>query len=1110
MDDHDDDDDDTVVGNCLHCNAPPPPRSSEDSDPDSAAATRVQVSCDDCRSFICDGCHWCHEFQANHEIRVCDRCDAFYCRGCDEMDQCEDCSEVVCNTCSTLMSCKFCGCGLCEDCATACGRCGIVLCARDAKFAVECDTCKMSYCLVCLASGTKDPCVRCGHRPSKRVEQLVHLRLKSIYKAFKQSGASVGPSESSPGSSGGGSHSGTVACNHSSSAGNNKTGRDASTIAGKYSSTLRSLAENDSAGTPNSDSKDNIGAFDQSMANEVAAVLQTASNAMASNADGDTADSRRSRGKRVSSHSSSHDGGRNRARANSASERYYRKTQAELEAAAAAAEADAEAAAAALLAELDKEDASAVSKKKKKKKKKEKKKDSASEPEQLKPNSIAEKEYASSPSQKKRSDKKASAAKNTSRESDEDSSDDEINFEQLVGRTKGSTKASKKKDRKEADVEEKVTATPIISKPKVLEPVPPVETSTDFDKELAILLSNDDEQGLEIFLDKLRGVPGLGAARKTAKKALKRIKEAKEPALFEEDEPPFENITGITVVESERKSSKNANKGASQGQSSRVKHTTSTTGTDPTNASSSAQQEPLLRVVSRTPSNTASSSTRGCTSNSASAPASARGECVMHMSPLVVGWVIGKGGQRIRDMMEESGAKIWIDQESMAADEARVVYVSGKRSSVDSAVRMVKDLVAKAPFAASTTQTPTPNKLDAASDEIAAATSTVLKTDSAEEPPSFAAATASAPSTPAPATKSATTQDVPVSKRGWAASQTQNAAVSPTKSPTVSIPSQSNISTQAPAAASIVPQISDNVRKEFACHAHYVSQLVAAGIINVIQAESGASVLVDQSGVSSKIVIHGQTVNVNKAEQFLRNAINSEKARQNTFEVASNRQSFGAVDANAVVNLTQGFQGASLSSYQEPTQTGGISSQSIPPGYIQPSQPGSLGSFADSQLLPQPPLLNTKSLPSQTLGSGLQHNKPPESWASQNRSILPQFPPHAGVSNAPNSHQPSAFGLPVDLNQTSYNALAQSSLQSHHVLPERVQGAPISGLPNSNFGDSWSSRGDHNFTATQRFDAPLFTDTHQSAPGAGTLGGIPFGQTSNDDSQMVDNMFASL
>merc|ERR1712028_292180 len=48
-------------------------------------------------------------------------------------------------------------------------------------------TCRLSYCLVCLASGSKDPCVRCGHRPSKRMEQLVHLRLKSIYKAFKSS-----------------------------------------------------------------------------------------------------------------------------------------------------------------------------------------------------------------------------------------------------------------------------------------------------------------------------------------------------------------------------------------------------------------------------------------------------------------------------------------------------------------------------------------------------------------------------------------------------------------------------------------------------------------------------------------------------------------------------------------------------------------------------------------------------------------------------------------------------------------------------------------------------------------------------------------------------------
>lgn len=100
----DDDDDDT---GCLHCHT---------------SSAEIQVRCDECSSYICDSCHWCHEFQANHEIRVCDRCDAFYCRQCDEMDQCDDCGEVVCSSCSTLLSCKFCGGGLCEECATACGR----------------------------------------------------------------------------------------------------------------------------------------------------------------------------------------------------------------------------------------------------------------------------------------------------------------------------------------------------------------------------------------------------------------------------------------------------------------------------------------------------------------------------------------------------------------------------------------------------------------------------------------------------------------------------------------------------------------------------------------------------------------------------------------------------------------------------------------------------------------------------------------------------------------------------------------------------------------------------------------------------------------------------
>ena len=149
-DDDDHDDEDHVVGVCLHCGMSPPVSSSlldlqtnldqvvpcstntnathndktdknEEKD-NFETAPGIQVSCDECHSFICTACHWCHEYQANHEIRVCDRCDAFYCKGCDEMDQCEDCGEVVCDGCGALCSCKFCGCGLCGDCATACGR----------------------------------------------------------------------------------------------------------------------------------------------------------------------------------------------------------------------------------------------------------------------------------------------------------------------------------------------------------------------------------------------------------------------------------------------------------------------------------------------------------------------------------------------------------------------------------------------------------------------------------------------------------------------------------------------------------------------------------------------------------------------------------------------------------------------------------------------------------------------------------------------------------------------------------------------------------------------------------------------------------------------------
>ncbi|KAL3795059.1 hypothetical protein HJC23_006380 [Cyclotella cryptica] len=942
-----DDDDDTVVGTCLHCNCPPPPRSARGSsgpfsggclpcpasDPCAAAAstvsspanaTRVQVSCDDCRSFICDGCHWCHEFQANHEIRVCDRCDAFYCRACDEMDQCEDCSEVVCNTCSTLMSCKFCGCGLCEDCATACGRCGIVLCARDAKFAVECDTCKMSYCLVCLASGTKDPCVRCGHRPSKRVEQLVHLRLKSIYKAFKQSGASTGGGPGPP-------ISGDVGCNPSgedASAAKSGGGRDTSSIyRGKYSSALRSLTENESMGLRNMEGSSN---FDQSMANEVAAVLQTASNSMSS---GGGDDQRRSRGRRVSSHPpppfSTHDHGQHpRSRSQqhvpsrSSTSPHWRRTQEEIEAATAAAEASAEAAAAALLAELDEEEIAGSSKKgKKKKKKKDKKKEAAGETilekstpsvdvatpvEKSTPNDVDSK--ISAPSNKKKGPKSDHVSKTVPLE-DESSDDEEIILEQLVGMNKSSSRPPKKE--KKDEEKEKITEPLIEPSPP---PPPSNEAAPELEKELSLLISNNDEDGLEEFLSNLKGVPGLAVLRKAAKKALKRVKDEKSPpeAKPQKQSSSSGNAKSSTSTQDAKPVAKKAHVSVPQNNSSQ--------SSSPLNPSSTAgaQHEPLLRVVSRTQSAVGGVSSKGVVSSSTSVPATARAECVMHMSPSVVGWVIGKGGQRIRDMMEESGAKIWIDQESMGAKDARVVYVSGKRSAVDSAVRMVKDLIAKAPVAASAAvaqgTVQAAGVVSQATPASSKSASPVVTTDTAvsfpETASSFAAAAAhvSKPSAVAAATvpgpKSSVSKKAPA--QGWSnvdsAAPLEHApkpSAPVTKPPAPTTPSldTDDPSKNGAPLTGAAEQPSNTVTSEIACDPQFVALLLGRDGLAAksIQTESGAILHINQFKAPGKIGISGKAENVTKAEQLIHGVLNYREAQLQQESQKSSLRTTGTV-----------------------------------------------------------------------------------------------------------------------------------------------------------------------------------------------------------------------
>jgi len=469
-------------GNCLHCHS---------------KSGGIQVSCDECAAYICNDCHWCHEFQANHEIRVCDRCDGFYCRACDEMDQCDDCGEVVCGGCSSLLSCKFCGGGLCPDCATACGKCGIVLCARDSKFAVECDTCKLSYCLVCLASSHKDPCVRCGHRPSKRMEQLVHLRLKSIYKAFQQSNPK-----------------------------GNKSRDTASTRA-------------------------------------VAAAAAAACGASAKHESAKTEKKEKSNEKTFS-----------------------------------ARQAEADLAAAALLAELEEEEE--VQKKKSSKKKKKK-------------------------AQKKKLQ------------------------EVVVVSEEKSVQEPQVKEQPEMIMEEETTKVDESMEEEEQQTLPLEEKMDPDEVRLYEMVADSDGDGIEALLAEMRGVPGKAAIRKNAKKALKRLREEDER---KEEEEALEAAAAASTKES---------------------------------SSSYKPPEPLLTLVSR-----------NVHSNSKS-------ECVLHMSPQVVGWVIGKGGQRIRDLMEDSGSKVWIDQDSMGTSDARIVYVSGPGKAVDDAVRRIKDLVAKAPVGGTTT-----------------------------------------------------------------------------------------------------------------------------------------------------------------------------------------------------------------------------------------------------------------------------------------------------------------------------------------------------------------------------------------------------------------------
>ena len=446
--------------------------------------------------------------------------------------------------------------------------CGIVLCSRDSKFAVDCDTCRLSYCLVCLASGGKDPCIRCGHRPTKRMEQLVHLRLKSIYKAFKQSS--------------GGSSEGMKSSN-------------------------------------NTRERQNDDPDEVHLADDPEILLQAAA-ASASNLSAAAKSKLLSKKKAAAAASSS-------SHSDESSEEALKKQKEK-----------ADAAAAALLLELEEEEEAAKSKKNKKKRKKERQQAKKEEKKKEDP-------VKGEPSDDDSANEKAAKVS----PEDMDTSTGRAGLEDTGGHATVSA----------------------AGRGGYVSDVDPLE------EELSELVEDSDIEGIEKLLQSMKGVPGRAAIRKTAKKALKRLKSD----LVESEEADTVPAEAVAI--------------------SRPGAMTPVHQID-----KNGRTTELLSLMSLTHNKTASAHGLGAPTKGRSNSGASKSECIFNMAPHIVGWVIGKGGQRIRDMMEESGARIWIDQDTMGPQDPRLCYISGQRKCVETAMHMLKELIEKAPGTTPKASTP--------------------------------------------------------------------------------------------------------------------------------------------------------------------------------------------------------------------------------------------------------------------------------------------------------------------------------------------------------------------------------------------------------------------
>jgi hypothetical protein len=203
------------------------------------------------------------------------------------------------------------------------------------------------------------------------------------------------------------------------------------------------------------------------------------------------------------------------------------------------------------------------------------------------------------------------------------------------------------------------------------------------EKELVECVNNFDFDGIDNILFRLKGIPGRAALRKNAKKALKRLKLELNPPSPTQPELKVEVFTKAerramaAIDQMASKIAKVYPVAADSRTSSKKTTIKSTTSNEKSSSNSTKASHPKPSSNKKNESN--------------------RCEAVVEIVSRLVGWMIGKNGQRIRDLMEESGAKIWIDQEKFKGQETRNVYISGDRESVDQAVLLVNDVITNAP-----------------------------------------------------------------------------------------------------------------------------------------------------------------------------------------------------------------------------------------------------------------------------------------------------------------------------------------------------------------------------------------------------------------------------